>query len=200
MCVSEMKTIGGVEMVLGLLDLSLGLILQQIPTSFQRIMAPVYSTAATTCFAGLLLVLDGCEPTYKNIRYNTILHLLVVLFNAGTFGLLIQHVPFKLREIPDPNGGWIYLDRHATLLIGGVLVVLVVSLLVETLVGLYLALIGWCVMTEMRGQTEIPEGNTTEPLCVELNPDCAGTEAGLNQDCAGTEPGLNQDCAEMNQD
>lgn len=192
MCVDEMKTIGAVEVTLGLLELSLGLILQQVPITFRKVLPALLCTAATTACVGLFLICGGRKPRYFCVRLNTVLHLPVAMLNTVVFGFLVQFVPHRQRELP------------TTILIGGIVIVLLVSLILGILLSLYLALVGWSVMIELTSQTQVPECSaTTEPLCVEMSQDSISdqTKSALNQNFVPdqTEAGQIQDLASPGQ-
>ncbi|CAL8248972.1 unnamed protein product [Lota lota] len=138
-----------VEMVLGLLDLSLGGSLIQVPTFFKKELFVVF-------IAGVL------------VRFNVSFNLATVLICAVTFGTLVRHVPYQQHKYcKDYYCG--SLDSHSVVLIDGLMAVLVTCFLTQTLVSLAVVLIGlYFMLGDGPQDIEAPPcrtSTTAEPLC-----------------------------------
>ncbi|CAL8353951.1 unnamed protein product [Arctogadus glacialis] len=142
---SDLKTLGAVEMVLGLVDLSLGGGLIKVPTFFKKELFVVFIAGGLTLFTGFTLVWGGKRPSYCCVRYNVSSNLATVLICAVAFGTLVRHVPYRQHKYcKDYYCG--SLDGHSVALINSLMAVLVACFLMQTLVSLAVVLIGLSFM------------------------------------------------------
>ncbi|GLD69005.1 uncharacterized protein AKAME5_002031800 [Lates japonicus] len=79
----DLKTLGAVQVVLGLLDISLGLLLRQVPTVFKKEIFVVFIVGVGTILTGLTLVCEAgtLQPLCSDQRY---LAILITIFLVGT--------------------------------------------------------------------------------------------------------------------
>ncbi|XP_059909384.1 uncharacterized protein LOC132458990 [Gadus macrocephalus] len=173
---SDLKTLGAVEMVLGLVDLSLGGGLIKVPTFFKKELFVVFIAGGLTLFTGFTLVWGGRRPSYCCVRYNVSTNLATVLICAVAFGTLVRHVPYRQHKYcKDYYCG--SLDGHSVALINSLMAVLVACFLMQTLVSLAVVLIGlYFMLGDGPQDLEAPPcgtSTTAEPLFLMGDPSYA---------------------------
>ncbi|XP_060726336.1 uncharacterized protein si:dkey-7j14.5 isoform X3 [Tachysurus vachellii] len=149
---SEPKTLGAVEIIIGLLTLTLSTIVYKLHYHIQREVIILILNGAQLIITGIVLVHTGRRPTKCLVGTTIVLQLLTAAFDIVGFGLIARHVPFR---------GESYYYRDTEFLVNGILGTLIGSLVLVCIIGLVVALFGVYALSvsAIKELTPIPNSN-----------------------------------------
>ncbi|XP_027005397.1 uncharacterized protein si:dkey-7j14.5 isoform X3 [Tachysurus fulvidraco] len=149
---SEPKTLGAVEIIIGLLTVTLSTIVYKLHYHIQREVIILILNGAQLIITGIVLVHTGRRPTKCLVGTTIVLQLLTAAFDIVGFGLIARHVPFR---------GESYYYRDTEFLVNGILGTLIGSLVLVCIIGLVVALFGVYALSvsAIKEMTPIPNSN-----------------------------------------
>ncbi|XP_026795844.1 uncharacterized protein si:dkey-7j14.5 isoform X3 [Pangasianodon hypophthalmus] len=130
---SEPKTLGAVEIIIGLLTVTLSTIVYKLHYHIQREVIILIVNGAQLMLTGIVLVHTGRRPSKCLVGTTIVLQLLTAAFDIVGFGLIARHIPFR---------GESYYYRDTEFLVNGILGTLIGSLVLVCIIGLVVALFG----------------------------------------------------------
>ncbi|XP_058248340.1 uncharacterized protein si:dkey-7j14.5 isoform X2 [Hemibagrus wyckioides] len=149
---SEPKTLGAVQIIIGLLTVILSTIVYKLHYHIQREVIILILNGAQLLITGIVLVHTGRRPSKCLVGTTIVLQLLTAAFDIVGFGLIARHVPFR---------GESYYYRDTEFLVNGILGTLIGSLVLVCIIGLVVALFGVYALSvsAIKELTPIPNSN-----------------------------------------
>ncbi|XP_046704163.1 uncharacterized protein si:dkey-7j14.5 isoform X2 [Silurus meridionalis] len=149
---SEPKTLGAVQIIIGLLTVTLSTIVYKLHFHIQREVIILILNGAQLLITGIVLVHAGRRPSKCLVGTTIVLQLLTAAFDIVGFGLIARHVPFR---------GESYYYRDTEFLVNGILGTLIGSLVLVCIIGLVVALFGVYALSVSAIKEMTPIPNST---------------------------------------
>ncbi|XP_017330676.1 uncharacterized protein si:dkey-7j14.5 isoform X1 [Ictalurus punctatus] len=153
---SEPKTLGAVEIIIGLLTVILSTIVYKLHYHIQREVIILILNGAQLIITGIVLVHTGRRPSKCLVGTTIVLQLLTAAFDIVGFGLIARHVPFRGESYYYRDTEWCCDPLHSVwaccgegdkagqkeFLVNGILGTLIGFLVLVCIIGLVVALFG----------------------------------------------------------
>ncbi|KAM4549781.1 uncharacterized protein V3H82_018962 isoform 2-T2 [Fundulus diaphanus] len=141
----EPKTLGAIQIVIGVLILCLSAsVLQLHEVHFTGDVALFLIVVIQVTLSGSVLVHSGRRPSMFWVKCVLVLHLVSAAFATAALGLMSKHLPYRQDSYHCEHCR--RLEQHAVLLIDGILGTLVIFLVLELLICITAMLFGLSVL------------------------------------------------------
>ncbi|XP_030597063.1 membrane-spanning 4-domains subfamily A member 15-like isoform X3 [Archocentrus centrarchus] len=151
----EPKTLGAIQIVIGVLILCLSASVLQIhEVHFTGDVALFLIVVIQVTLSGSVLVHSGRRPTLFWVKCVLVLHLISAAFATAALGLMSKHLPYRQDSYHCEHCR--KLELHAVLLIDGILGTLVIFLVLELLICITAMLFGLSVLAAGGSQAPSP--------------------------------------------
>ncbi|XP_051574958.1 uncharacterized protein si:dkey-7j14.5 isoform X2 [Myxocyprinus asiaticus] len=130
---AEPKTLGAVEIIIGVLTVIMSTIVYKLHYHIQREIIILIVNGAQLTITGIVLVHTGRKPSKCLVLTTIVLQLLTAAFDIVGFGLMARHIPFR---------GESYYYRDTEFLVNGILATLIGFLVLACIIGLVVSLFG----------------------------------------------------------
>lgn len=174
----EPKTLGAIQIVIGILILCLSASVLQIhEVHFTGDVALFLIVVIQVTLSGSVLVHSGRRPTLFWVKCVLVLHLISAAFATAALGLMSKHLPYRQDSYHCEHCR--KLELHAVLLIDGILGTLVIFLVLELLICITAMLFGLSVLAAGGSQapSQGPVYPQTRPPPVPAVPAVQATQA-----------------------
>ncbi|KAF7708511.1 uncharacterized protein si:dkey-7j14.5 isoform X1 [Silurus meridionalis] len=172
---SEPKTLGAVQIIIGLLTVTLSTIVYKLHFHIQREVIILILNGAQLLITGIVLVHAGRRPSKCLVGTTIVLQLLTAAFDIVGFGLIARHVPFRGESYYYRDTEWCCDPRHSVwaccgegdkegqkeFLVNGILGTLIGSLVLVCIIGLVVALFGVYALSVSAIKEMTPIPNST---------------------------------------
>ncbi|XP_065327533.1 uncharacterized protein LOC135933324 isoform X3 [Pelmatolapia mariae] len=156
----EPKTLGAIQIVIGILILCLSAsVLQVHEVHFTGDVALFLIVVIQVTVSGSVLVHSGRRPTLFWVKCVLVLHLISAAFATAALGLMSKHLPYRQDSYHCEHCR--KLELHAVLLIDGILGTLVIFLVLELLICITAMLFGLSVLAA--GGSQAPSERPVYP-------------------------------------
>ncbi|XP_052003598.1 uncharacterized protein LOC127658373 isoform X1 [Xyrauchen texanus] len=153
---AEPKTLGAVEIIIGVLTVIMSTIVYKLHYHIQREIIILIINGAQLTITGIVLVHTGRKPSKCLVLTTIVLQLLTAAFDIVGFGLMARHIPFRGESYYYRDTEWCCDPLHSVwaccgggerggqkeFLVNGILATLIGFLVLACIIGLVVSLFG----------------------------------------------------------
>ncbi|XP_051577225.1 uncharacterized protein LOC127454217 isoform X1 [Myxocyprinus asiaticus] len=175
---AEPKTLGAVEIIIGVLTVILSTIVYKLHYHIQREIIILIINGAQLVITGIVLVHTGRKPSKYLVLTTIVLQLLTAAFDIVGFGLMARHIPFRGESYYYRDTEWCCDPLHSVwaccgegerggqkeFLVNGILGTLIGFLVLACIIGLVVSLFGVYSLSvsAIKEMTPIPHSTTNQ--------------------------------------
>ncbi|XP_039506718.1 uncharacterized protein si:dkey-7j14.5 isoform X1 [Pimephales promelas] len=175
---AEPKTLGAIEIVIGVLTVILSSVVYKLHYHIQREIIILIINGAQLVVTGVLLVHTGRKPTKCLVLTTIVLQLLTAAFDIVGFGLMARHIPFRGESYYYRDTEWCCDPLHSVwaccgegekgghkeFLVNGILGTLIGFLVLACIIGLVVSLFGVYALSvsAIKEMTPIPHSTANQ--------------------------------------